>query len=153
METALLKSKIRDLEPSEPVCIEPGVTVMQAIQSMRRRGAGCVVICEQGRPVGIFTERDVLKKIAGEKVSLDSPVSRLMTEGPKTLTADNSLSDAIKLMNDGDYRHLPIVDAAGKVEGLISIQHIVRFLAELYPAEVLNLPPRPHQHMASREGG
>ena len=74
----------------------------------------------------------------------------VMVEGE---VADDPLGDAIRLMDEGDYRHLPIVDKAGRVEAVISIQQIIQFLAELYPAEVLNLPPEPHQYMDSREGG
>lgn len=148
-----MESKIRLIEPSAPVCVGRDTPVGEAIQAMREGSTGCVLVCEGERLVGIFTERDVLNKVAGENVSFDSPVSRFMTEDPKTLTADDSVTDAIRLMEGGDYRHVPIVTVSGIVGGLISIQHVVQFLAELYPTEVLNLPPRPHQHMASREGG
>jgi hypothetical protein len=56
-------------------------------------------------------------------------------------------------MDEGDYRHIPIIDKEGRIESVISIQQIIQFLAELYPEEVLNLPPEPHQYMDSREGG
>jgi CBS-domain-containing membrane protein len=92
-------------------------------------------------------------KIAGESSVGDLPVRVFMTESPKTLGRDAALGEVIVVMDHGSYRHIPIVDAAGRVEGIISIQHLVTFLAELFPTEVLNLPPRPHQHIASREGG
>jgi CBS domain-containing protein len=119
---------------------------------MQQRKASCVLVCQDGRLEGIFTERDILKKIVGEKVSLDLPVKQFMTPSPTTVNIDARLGDAIILMDKGDYRHVPIVDDSGRIEGLISIQDIITYLAELFPTEVLNLPPRP-QHMPSREGG
>jgi CBS domain-containing protein len=152
VEAIILESKIRDLEPSAPVCILPDSTLAQAIESMQQRKASCVLVCQDGRLEGIFTERDILKKIVGEKVSLDLPVKQFMTPSPTTVNIDARLGDAIILMDKGDYRHVPIVDDSGRIEGLISIQDIITYLAELFPTEVLNLPPRP-QHMPSREGG
>jgi CBS domain-containing protein len=76
-----------------------------------------------------------------------------MTRDPKVLTADDYLSDAVLLMESGDYRHVPIVDGEGRVEGMISIHNIIDLLAEIFPEEVLNLPPRTNQYMTTREGG
>lgn len=153
VERVLCESRIRDLEPSKPVYLGPDSTLSEAVEAMRRRGVSCVLVCEDDRLLGIFTERDVLRKIAGQSVPLDQPIKDYMTPDPKTITMDDLLNLAIQLMYRGDYRHVPIVGGSGKVEGVISIQDVVRFLGELFPAEVLNLPPRIHQYMASREGG
>ncbi len=150
---ALRVAKIRELKPPQPVCIETSTTVAEAIISMHGTYAGCVLVCEDGRVKGILTERDVLNKLAGREIAPDSSVEQYMTSDPETLTADDHLDEAIRLMDAGGYRHLPLVSSSGKVEGIISIQNIIEFLAELLPEEVLNLPPRPHQYMDSREGG
>jgi CBS domain-containing protein len=154
VERILQDSKIRELLLAKPLCIEPDTPVSRAVQLMRRSDSGgCVVVCEAGRPVGIFTERDVLTKLAGEPAAGELPVSTFMTPSPTTLGRDAAIGEAILLMDNGSYRHIPIIDDAGAVEGIISIQHVVTFLAELYPTEVLNLPPRPDQYIANREGG
>jgi CBS domain-containing protein len=153
VEVALRESKIRQLEPSQPVCVDSSATLAKAIESMRVCRSGYVLVCEGDRAIGIFTERDVLNKVVGEQVSLSSPVELFMTANPKTITADDSLGDAIRLMDEGDYRHLPVVDRTGRIQGMISIQDVIEFLAQLYPTEVLNLPPLPHQQIRSREGG
>jgi CBS domain-containing protein len=153
IEAILRETRIRDLKPPAPACVSAQATLREAIDSMRERRAGCVLACEGDKLVGIFTERDVLKKVAGQAVSLDSPVADFMSPGPRTLTADDPLGDAIRLMDEGDYRHVPINDKEGRIESVISIQQIIEFLAELYPEEVLNLPPEPNQYMDSREGG
>jgi CBS domain-containing protein len=153
VEAVLRESKIRQLDPSQPVCVEMTATLAEVIESMRARRCGYVLVCEGDRAVGIFTERDVLNKVAGQPLSPASPISSLMTANPKTITAEDSLAEAIRLMDEGDYRHLPVVDRAGRVQGVISIQDVIEFLAELYPTEVLNLPPLLHQQIRSREGG
>jgi CBS domain-containing protein len=153
LETALREVKIRELKPPQPVCVDESATLAEATDSMRARRAGCVLVCTNGRLEGILTERDLLNKVIGEQVSFDSPAVDFMTRAPKTLTANDLLGDAILLMNEGDYRHVPVVDEAGRIEGIISIHHIIDFLAEMFPEEVLNLPPRSDQYMDSREGG
>jgi len=120
---------------------------------MHRQKASCALVCDNNRIAGILTERDILNKVAGETVSFDSPVEHFMTRDPKVLTADDYLSDAVLLMESGDYRHVPIVDGEGRVEGMISIHNIIDLLAEIFPEEVLNLPPRTNQYMTTREGG
>jgi CBS domain-containing protein len=153
VEKALKQTRIREVKPQRPPSVERGATLAEAINSMRGRGAGCVLVCEGGRMAGILTERDVLNKIIGEQTRMDSPVEEFMTPAPRTLTSDDLLGDAIRLMDEGGYRHVPVVDGSGRVEGVLSIQRIIEFLAELFPEEVLNLPPRPNQYMDSREGG
>jgi len=153
IEAALKETRIGELRPPEPACVARGATLREALSSMRERRAGCVLACEGDQLIGILTERDILRRVAGEDVSLDSPVTGFMSGGPRTLTADDLLGDVIRLMAEGGYRHIPIVDKAGRIEAIVSIQQIIQFLAELYPAEVLNLPPEPHQYMDSREGG
>ena len=153
VEAALRETKIREIRPSQPLCLGPQTTLAEAIETLRREKASCALVCEDGKVIGILTERDFLNKVAGEQISLDSRVEQFMTPHPKVLTSDAYLSDAVLLMDSGDYRHVPIVDTAGQVEGLISIHNIIDFLAEIFPEEVLNLPPRANQFMHSQEGG
>jgi CBS domain-containing protein len=78
-----------------------------------------------------------------------------MTASPRTILESESLETAIRLMTAGGYRHLPLVDAAGTLVGVLSARDIIRHLAEFFPVEVMNLPPRLHQDekIWSREGG
>jgi predicted transcriptional regulator len=152
-EAALTRSKIRDLRPASPMCLQTGSTLAEAIDSMRASKAGCVLVCEDGRVLGIITESDILHKVAGEEVSLDSALESYMTPGPKTAHLDDSIWDAIRSMDQGSYRHLPLVDQSGRVEGIISIQDIIEYLAAVFPTEVLNLPPNPQSKSRSLDGG
>jgi CBS domain-containing protein len=149
---ALRKTKLRELRPAAPLCLDRQTTLSGAIEAMHSQKASCALVCDNDRIAGILTERDILNKVAGETVSFDSSVEHFMTRDPKVLTADDYLSDAVLLMESGDYRHVPIVDREGRVEGMVSIHNIIDLLAEIFPEEVLNLPPRTDQYMTTREG-
>jgi len=75
-----------------------------------------------------------------------------MTTDPKTLDLDQTIRDAIELMQTGRYRNVPLVDDLGNLMGVVRQQDIISYLAESFPEELLNLPPRPHQRMKASEG-
>ena len=75
-----------------------------------------------------------------------------MTPNPTTLKTTDSVADAIRLMNQGHYRHLPLVDENGGLVGVLGVRDLINYLAEHYPYEVYNLPPDPHQVIRAPEG-
>ena len=104
------------------------------------------------RLVGVLTERDIFGRIVAGNVDLSQPVETLMTREPKTLDLDQTIRDAIVLMQTGRYRNVPIVDADRHLVGVVRQADIIKYLAESFPEELLNLPPRPHQRMKEPEG-
>nr|MBA3797009.1 CBS domain-containing protein [Chloroflexota bacterium] len=111
-----------------------------------------ILIADGQRLLGVLTERDVLLKILGREGILDEPVDHVMTRDPQTLTADSTVGEALELMESGRYRTVPLVDETGAPAGLLRQQDIVEYVAEAFPQEILNLPPRPHQVMEEQEG-
>lgn len=99
-------------------------TVFQAACVMTRARSGSVLILDEaGGPLGIFTERDVLTKVVAK--SLDPAVtlvSAVMTRNPFTVPPDMSVCDAVLLMKERRFRHLPIVGPTGKVVGMFSFR-------------------------------
>jgi CBS domain-containing protein len=75
-----------------------------------------------------------------------------MTTEPRTLDLDQTIRDAVELMQTGRYRNVPLVDRAGRLVGVVRQNDIIKYLAESFPEELLNLPPRPHQRMKAPEG-
>ena len=75
-----------------------------------------------------------------------------MNATPHTLRLEDTVRSAIELMETGRYRNVPIVNAAGRVAGIVRQQDILRLLAESFPEELLNLPPRPNQPQEGSEG-
>lgn len=137
IEQVIVGNTIEVLSPNPAVTVAPYVTVRQAIDEMTGRRIGCLLVQEDGRLAGIFTERDVLNKVSADPASLDRPVAEFMTESPETITSDDSIAYALHAMDLGGYRHMPIVDGGGQATGVISVRDVLRFLcnrfAELNP--------------------
>jgi CBS domain-containing protein len=149
----VLSDKIRALKLPRPPTVESGTTVREVIQRVQREGAGCVLVLKNSRPVGIITERDVLLKVVARDVDYNEPVDSFMTREPLTLTPDDTIGDAINLMNSQGFRNVPIINAStGEAIALFRVQDVIDYLAEAYPEKVLNLPPSPHQLLKTAEG-
>ena len=111
------------------VTAAPDQTAAEAIRTMLDAGVGSVVVCEGPEPVGIFTERDVLK-LAGAGTAFGTVLLRdVMTPNPLTVSADDSVLAAAQLMGERNLRHLPVVEG-GNLVGIVSIRDVLGFLAE-----------------------
>ena len=152
IEQALRDERLGSLALSDPACVKRGTSLRETLRLMRQEGVGCVLVLDGERLVGIFTERDVLNKLIGSGVSESEPVDRFMTGDPACLTPSDSLGDAVRLMTEGGYRHIPLLDEHGRRAGLIAARDIVNYVAEHFPAEVVNLPPRLDQVFKTAEG-
>lgn len=149
----LRSEKLKALGHRDPVTVAPGTSIGAAVAVMQQNGGEAVLICEGGRLLGILTERDVLLKVLARGVDTDSEVDRFMTARPDTLTAESTVEDALTLMERGGFRTIPLLDPEGRPDGVLRQQDILAFVAEAFPQEILNLPPRPHQVMDQPEGG
>lgn len=137
-----LEMPISKLMPREPVLIDASATVADAVMTMNVHHTGCVLVQENGRLVGIFTERDVITKVFGLEDCHSVSVSEVMTRNPEALESKDELAFALNRMSVGGYRHIPVVDQ-GKPVGVLSVKDIVNYLADLHPAGIVNLPPSP----------
>ena len=147
------KDSVTLLETDDFVCIRPDTPLSQAIDEMKKDEGGCAIVCnDQGRIVGIFTERDLLTKIVGQQIDMNSPVGDWMSTTVSTLTTDATIGDAVTVMNEKSYRNIPLIKD-DQLIGSISVFDVITYLAESYPKETMNLPPVPAQVMDSPEGG
>lgn len=136
VERAVLEDRLAALSPSKPVCVSPDCSVCDAIKLLIEHRIGSVVVTESDRVVGIFSERDALMKINADAAVLgDHPVSDFMTPSPRTLVADARVAFALKEMDLGGYRHIPIVDDESRITGVISIRDVLRYLTEKMSAD------------------
>jgi CBS domain-containing protein len=151
---SITEERLRVLSRRQPVTVLPGTSLAACVRAIQRTGMGdSVFVCDpSGRLVGVLTERDVFARIVGGSVDLGQPVETLMTTEPHTLDLDETIRDAIMLMQTGRYRNVPVVDADGRLVGVVRQSDIIKYLAESFPEELLNLPPRPHQRMKEPEG-
>jgi CBS domain-containing protein len=118
--------------------------IQEAIRLMQVKRIGCVLVTSNGKLLGIFTERDVLKKILGVSFDLQvTPITEVMTPNPQFLHEEDTLAYALNFMDLGGYRHIPVVNDRKEPTGLVSIKDIVSYVVEHFADEILNLPPHP----------
>jgi CBS domain-containing protein len=140
------------LYPTAPLRIRPEEAVAEAVALMRQHRVGCVLVCRDVRLVGIFTERDLMRRVLAEGLPLTVPVSAAMTPDPVVVSPKESVGAAVRRMEEGGYRHLPVVDPAGRPLGVLSVKRIVHYLVEHFPSTVYNLPPDPSAFPLHAEG-
>jgi CBS domain-containing protein len=151
---SLTDERLSVLSRREPVTVSPGTSLSGCVRAIQRTGTGdsVFVVDPDGRLLGVLTERDIFARIVGGSVDMSKPVESLMTTSPRTLDLDDTIRDAVELMQTGRYRNVPVVDDRGILVGVVRQIDIVKYLAESFPEELLNLPPRPHQRMEEPEG-
>ena len=151
---SITEARLRVLSRRQPVTVLPGTSLAECVRAIQRSGTGdSVFVCDAGgRLVGVLTERDIFGRIVVGAVDLTQSVETLMTTEPNTLDLDQTIRDAILLMQTGRYRNVPVVDSSGRLVGVVRQSDIIKYLAESFPEELLNLPPRPHQRMKESEG-
>lgn len=150
---AILGAPIQALDPRSAVTMDETATIGEAIHLMLEREIGAVLVVRDDRSLGIFTERDVLRRVVARGVDLSRPVAEVMTPDPDVLAPDDGIAFALNRMIVGGFRHVPIVSERGAPLAVLSLREVVSFLVSLLPARVLNLPPEPHLAARSTDGG
>ena len=156
---ALLSRPLTVLGGRLPVTMEHGTSIAACLLAIQRTGTGDSVFVTDadGRLAGVLTERDVFERLVGPDVGhgvdVDAPVETFMNSNPHTLRLEDTVRDALELMQSGRFRNVPVVDDDLRLIGVVRQVDILRYLAESFPEELLNLPPRPHQRIEQAEGG
>ena len=140
------------LDPTPPRHVGPEQSVAEAVTLMRQENVGCLLVCEGRKLVGIFTERDLMRRLLAQGKPLTLPVGQFMTPDPVIVHPKDPIGVAIRRMEEGGYRHLPVVDEHDQVVGILSVKRIVHYLVEHFPATIYNLPPDPSAVPQEREG-
>ncbi len=151
---SLIDEKLKVLSRRDPLTVRPGASLQACLDLIRETGTADSVFVtdERGRLQGVLTERDIFGRLVGPDVDLSQPVDTFMIDHPFTLNLDEPIRHAIELMQTGRYRNVPLIDDASVLVGVVRPVDVLQYLAEAFPEELLNLPPRPHQLMDSTEG-
>ena len=143
---------ISTLNTNNIILVSKGTTIQEVIEKFQQKKVACVLIGDEFLE-GIFTERDVIIKLAGRGLDYRKEIiENHMTYFPESLRNSDSIAFALNRMTEGGYRHIPIVNSRGKPVGLIGILDIVSHLAEYFSQDVLNLPPLPIRKQKQAEG-
>ena len=131
VESSLMTDLVSALKPRPPVTVPDTADLGHAMAVMLREGVGAVLVTDAaGKLVGILTERDFLTKIAGSDALGFLPVRQFMTRHPETVHPDHPLAFALRHMDVGRYRHLPVV-RDGRPVGVISVKDVLRHVLAL----------------------
>lgn len=128
------------MKGGDVVSVGPDTGVTDAVELLRARKIGAVVVSADGRTVdGILSERDVVRALAAKgKAALDGPVSGIMTESVVTCRRADSVQSVMEQMTEGRFRHVPVIED-GALAGMISIGDVVKARLEELSAEAEQL--------------
>jgi CBS domain-containing protein len=130
---------ILDRKGNKLFSVPPTVTVAEAVAEMNRHRVGSILVLEHERLVGIFTERDVLRRVVGAGVDpRTTPLADVMTQNVLTIAPDATVEETMTIFTEKRCRHLPVVDG-GRLVGTISIGDITRWMADTHRAEAEHL--------------
>ena len=124
------------IEDQKPVSASAAITVAAAARLMKERRIGALLVIDEGRLAGIFTERDALFRVIAEgRDPATTRVGEVMTANPRTIAPDRPFGHALHLMYEGGFRHVPVVDG-GRALGVVSARDALgpdlqQFIAEL----------------------
>jgi CBS domain-containing protein len=139
----ILEGTLEALDLRPPICVSPHDRIEVVIEGMAARNQGCVLVREEGRLVGIFTERDVLRRVVGKVDPKVTTVAEVMTADPEAVSFHDTIATALNKMTVGGFRHVPLIDIAHRPVGVISVKDIVGFIVQQFPRQVLNVAPDP----------
>lgn len=139
--------------PTDALIVTPNTRVCDVLAIMKERNRSSVTVCSVGggELVGIFTERDAVRLLAGS-ADLEVPIEQVMVREVVTLTQRDTVAKAIAMMWEGGYRRLPILDEAGRPVGMLGVAGILHYMVEHFPDVVYTLPPQPHAASQERDG-
>ncbi|TMA86328.1 MAG: CBS domain-containing protein, partial [Deltaproteobacteria bacterium] len=116
--------RLGEVMTADPLTAAPSASLAEIAAAMRGRGVGSTVIVEEGRVVGIVTERDALAALAAGAHPVAARAESWMTRSPLTLSPADGITHALEEMLNRSFRHIPIVDG-GRLVGLVSLRQLV----------------------------
>jgi len=154
LESALANDTLADVVTQPPLILEGGTSLADAIGKMRDERRACVLVVEAGKLTGVFTERDILMKVAATSMDLGrTRLEEVMTRDPVTLPADSSVAYALNLMVLEGFRHIPMVDEDEHPVAVVSMRNLIEYLGSFYSRDLLTIAPHPHlSRFKNRDG-
>ena len=149
---AFFSQRVGELPIAEPLTLASSESVAQALAVMRENSRTSLMVRTKEDDHIVFSDRDILERCMEHDFDWEQPIENVLGSPLPAVDRQTSLGDAVALMLKHSSARLP-VDESGDVIGLIRLNDVLRQFAEFFPEEILNVPPRPHQIVTSREGG
>lgn len=129
IEQALHDEPVTNVECQPYQCVDISTTVRDAMKLMTGRQISCVLVTEDSKLVGVFSDRDVLDRVSLEyDAVIDGPVAAVMSREPVLVDVEDAASKALAVMAVSGYRHVPITDGNSEPVGIVSPQRLTKFL-------------------------
>ena len=129
LEKSLEEVQLDCLDLGDYVSAEIGTSVKSVVEVMRSGGHNCAIITDRGALIGIFTDHDVLMKIADNLETWHRPIDDFIRPSPFTMKAKDSLKAALTLMDEKQFRNIPVLDDQGQLVGNLTHHALVEYLA------------------------
>ena len=141
VDSQFLCRSVGTLGLREPTMVKDSAPIVDVMRVLKANNMGCVLVVDAKQQLcGIFSERDYLTKIFETSTDLAStPISRVMTSDPFTVTPDSPIAFVLNLMAEGGFRHVPVIDTDGLPLAVVSVRDIVQSLVERYTSDLLNV--------------
>lgn len=122
---------LAEVQLSRPVTIESGASLKEALDLMHSAGTEALVVIDAGVIRGIFTERDILKRVAGQALPPDTPITSVMTRDPVVLRETDSMAVAMNKMGVGGFRHIPLA-RGDDVIAMVTVRDVLKWVLGQY---------------------
>jgi CBS domain-containing protein len=150
----LLSEPIDHLNLTDFCVVTTDTTVRETVERMQVMRQNIALVIGKGTHlVGVLTDRDVLHRVVNSPEHWEQPVTAVMTPEPQTLLSQATAAEALRMMEDGDYRNVPVINENGVLRGCVTYYAILKFLADHFSQTVYNLPSDPTNFASNREGG
>lgn len=131
LEQALAEAPVSEIQTQPYVEVVPSITIREAVGTLNRLNISSLLVVDQGKLVGIFTERDVLDRVAEKFDDLaDSPISEVMTKEPLIVYSGDPSATALAAIAAAGYRHVPVLSETESVVGIVSPRRVFVFMED-----------------------
>ena len=152
LKESLQKAPVTHVDLSYYVETEMGMMVTDVLHKMKASHRKCALVMDRGQLNGIFTERDVVTKVAGKPENWSKPIEELMSPDPQTINGGLTVIEAAETIAGTPHRYLPVVDDDGHVIGTLTYYAIIKYISDYFPQDIYNQPPVPDLFASARAG-
>jgi len=131
LEQALAEESVGAIQHEPFVTISPDTKIEQAVRRLAGEGVACLLVAEDGKLQGVFSERDVLDRVSEDYDRMkDRPVAEVMSASPVFAYDSDSAAAALCVMAASGLRHVPVLNHSDEIVGIVSPQRVTGFLQE-----------------------
>ena len=143
--------KVQEIMANDPVCCAPNTSLQEVAALMADRHYGEIPVCESGskKPIGVITDRDITCRVVAKgRNPSELTVREFMTSPCITVTAESDVDECCRLMEEHMIRRLPVVDANGNLQGIVSLADVVRNADKRNTSRLVKGVSQPYEHAA-----